>query len=141
MAVALPAGKLRNLMILADETGRFKMMAIDQRTSLQRSAVGGRGAMASNHKLTSVLKGRTITSTQGQGSELRIGFDDDSTMTVQTGGSVSSASTGGTVKAVRQQNNQLHLDFEDGGTWEIQIAEPTASVMVRDKNHQMEYAD
>jgi tagatose 1,6-diphosphate aldolase len=37
MAVALPAGKLWNLMILADETGRFKMLAIDQRTSLQRS--------------------------------------------------------------------------------------------------------
>jgi len=138
MAVALPAGKLRNLLILADETGRFRMMAIDPRTSLQRSAVGGRGAMASNHKLTGVLKGRTITSTQSRGNELRIGFDDGSTMTVETGGAVSSAATGGTVKAVRQQDTRLSLDLEDGGMWEIQMAEPTASVMVRDKEHTLD---
>jgi hypothetical protein len=43
--------------------------------------------------------------------ELRIGFDDGSTMTVQTGGFVGSASTGGTVKAVRQQDTRLNLDF------------------------------
>jgi hypothetical protein len=62
-------------------------------------------------------------------------------MTVQTGGSVDSASTGGTIKAVRQKDNRLSLDFEDGGIWEIQMAEPTACVMVRDKDHTMEYAD
>jgi tagatose 1,6-diphosphate aldolase len=33
----LPAGKLRNLMTLADANGRLKMMAIDQRMSLERS--------------------------------------------------------------------------------------------------------
>ncbi len=97
--------------------------------------------MASNHKLTGVLKGRTITSTQSQGDELRIGFDDGSTMTVRTGGAASSAPMGGKVKAVRQQGTTLNLDFEDGGTLEIQTAEPTASVMVRDKNRQLEYAD
>jgi hypothetical protein len=97
--------------------------------------------MAANHKLTGVLKGRTITGTQSAGNELRISFNDGSTMTVQTGGPASSASTGGAVKAVRQQDNQLHLDFEDGGTWEIQTAEPTASVLVRDKEHKLEYAD
>jgi hypothetical protein len=97
--------------------------------------------MAANHKLTGVLKGRKITSTQNQGNELRISFNDGSTMTVQTGGTMSSASTGDTVKAVRQQDTRLNLDFEEGGTLEIQTAEPTASVMVRDKNHQMEYAD
>jgi tagatose 1,6-diphosphate aldolase len=37
MAVALPAGKLRNMMTLADESGRLKMMAIDQRLSLQHA--------------------------------------------------------------------------------------------------------
>jgi hypothetical protein len=97
--------------------------------------------MAANHKLTGVLKERRITNTQSAGNELRIGFDAGSMMTVQTAGSVNSASTGGTVKAVRQQDTTLNLDFEDGGTWEIQTAEPTASVMVRDKNHTLEYAD
>jgi tagatose 1,6-diphosphate aldolase len=32
----LTPGKLRNLMTLADENGRFKMLAIDQRTTLQK---------------------------------------------------------------------------------------------------------
>src|SRR5262249_38320406 len=105
------------------------------------SAGGSRGAMASNHKLTGVLKGRAITTTQSQGNELRISFDNGSTMTVQTGGAVSSAATGGTVKAVRQQDTRLNRDSEGGGTWEIKTAEPTASVMVRDKNHKLEYAD
>jgi hypothetical protein len=97
--------------------------------------------MASNHKLTGVLKGRTITGTQSAGNELRISFNDGSTMTVRTGGSGSSAATGGTVKAVRQQDTRLSLDFEEGSTLEIQTAEPTSSVMVRDKEHKLEYAD
>jgi hypothetical protein len=97
--------------------------------------------MAANHKLTGVLKGRTITGTRSQGNELRIIFDDGSTMTVRTGGTVSSTATGGTVKAVRQEGTRLNLDFGEGGTLEIQTAEPTSSVMVRDKDHTLEYAD
>jgi hypothetical protein len=97
--------------------------------------------MASNHTLTSVLKGRTITGTQNQGNELTIRFDDGSTMTIRTAGASSSAAAGGKVKAVRQQDTRLSLDFEAGGTLEIRTAEPTASVMVRDKDHQLEYAD
>jgi hypothetical protein len=42
---------------------------------------------------------------------------------------------------VSQQGTALNLDLEEGGTLEIQTAEPTASVMLRDKNHQLEYAD
>jgi hypothetical protein len=97
--------------------------------------------MASNHKLTAVLRGRTITGTQRQGKELRISFDDGSTMTVRTGGPPGGATAGGKVKAVRQQGTRLSLDFEAGGSWDIETAEPTASVMVRDKNHQLQYAD
>ena len=40
MAVTLPAGKLRNLLTLADEAGRLKMMAIDQRMSMERALQG-----------------------------------------------------------------------------------------------------
>ena len=97
--------------------------------------------MASNHKLTEVLAGRTITSTQSQGDELRIGFHDGSTMTIQASGTTSNAATGGTVKSVRQQGTTLNLDLEDGATLEIQTVEPTASVMVRDRDHHLEYAD
>jgi phage baseplate assembly protein gpV len=97
--------------------------------------------MASNHKLTGVLKGRTITGTQNQGDKLLVHFDDGSSMTVKTAGSTNSASTGGTVAAVRQQGSTLSLDMANGATWTITMAEATSSVMVRDKNHTLEYAD
>ena len=97
--------------------------------------------MASNHKLTGVLKGRRISSTSNQNNVLTVGFDDGSTMTVKTAGLSNSASTGSAIAAVRQQDTTLHLDFEDGQTLAIQTAEPTSSVMVRDKNHVLEYAD
>ncbi len=97
--------------------------------------------MASNHQLTGVLKGRTITGTGNSGNVLTIHFDDGSKMTVQTTGSSNSAATGGKVAAVRQQGTRLELDFAGGGTLEIPLAEETSSVIVRDKNNVMEYAD
>lgn len=97
--------------------------------------------MASNHKLTSLLQGRTIAGTSNSNNVLTISFTDGSKMTVQTAGSSNSASTGGTVKSVRQQGTTLSLDMEDGGTLEIPLAEETSSVMVRDGSGAMEYAD
>jgi hypothetical protein len=97
--------------------------------------------MASNHKLTSLIQGRTIAGTSNQNDVLTISFTDQSKMTVQTSGSSNSAATGSTVKAVRQQGTTLSLDMETGNTLEIQTAEETSSVMVRDKNGVMEYAD
>jgi hypothetical protein len=97
--------------------------------------------MTSNHKLTAVLKGRTITGTQTQDHRLILAFDDGSTMTVHTAGSTTSAATGGTIAKVRQQDTQLALDFKDGATLLIPLAEATSSVMVRNKHHTLEYAD
>ena len=101
----------------------------------------GSETMASNHKLTSLLQGRTIAGTSNQNDALTISFSDGSKMTVQTSGSSNSASTGGTVKAVRQQGTTLNLDMENGGTLEIPTAEETSSVMVRAADGTMEYAD
>ena len=97
--------------------------------------------MTSNHKLTGVLKGRTISGTSNQNDTMTLHFDDGSTMTVKTAGSSNSASTGSAIAAVRQQDTTLELAFENGQTLQIQTAEATSSVMVRDKNHAMEYAD
>ncbi len=97
--------------------------------------------MASNHKLTSVLQGRTIAGTSNQNNALIVSFTDSSKMTVQTAGSSNSASTGGTIKAVRQQGTTLSLDMESGSTLEIPTAEETSSVMVRSADGTMEYAD
>ena len=97
--------------------------------------------MASNHKLTSVLQGRSIAGTSNQNNALTISFMDGSQMTVQTAGSSNSASTGGTIKAVQQQGTTLSLDMEGGSTMEIQTAAQTSSVMVRSADGTMEYAD
>jgi len=97
--------------------------------------------MASNHKLTAVIAGRTISGSSNADGKMIVNFTDGSTMTVKTAGNSNSASTGGTVKAVRQADTTLSLDFENGGTLEITTAEATSSVMVRDSSHVMEYAD
>lgn len=102
----------------------------------------GKRLMASNHKLTALLKGRTLAGTSQADGAMLLTFTDGSIMTIQTAPTSSnSASTGGTIKAVRQQDTRLDLDFDDGSTLEITTAEATSSVMVRDKNHVMEYAD
>jgi hypothetical protein len=97
--------------------------------------------MTSNHKLTAVLQGRTVTGAQHQDHRLIVAFDDGSTMTVKTAGTAASAATGGTVAKVRQQGTQLALDFEDGSTMQIPLAEATASVLVRAHDYTLEYAD
>src|SRR5437868_3051360 len=97
--------------------------------------------MARNQKLTGVIKGRTITGTQNAGDRMTITFDDGSTMVIKTAGNTNNASTGGKVRAVRQQDTALHLDFENDTTLDIPLAAPTSSVMLRDKNHVLEYAD
>jgi hypothetical protein len=97
--------------------------------------------MTSNHQLTAVLHGRTITGTQPQDHRLIVAFDDGSTMTIHTAGATTSAATGGTIAKVRQQDTQLALDCEDGSTLQIPLAEATSSVMVRDKHRALEYAD
>ena len=50
-------------------------------------------------------------------------------------------SRGGKVVKVRQSGTQLALDLESGTTYAITTAEETSSVMVRDRNHALEYAD
>lgn len=97
--------------------------------------------MTSNHKLTSLIKGRTISGTANADDVLTVSFTDGSQMTVQTQSSANSAATGGTIKAVQQSGTTLALLCEDGSTQTIETAEETSSVMVRDKDHTMEYAD
>jgi hypothetical protein len=97
--------------------------------------------MARNQKLTSVIAGRTIMGTEADGAALKVHFDDGSTMTVRTPEPAKSTSTTGKVKAVRQSGTTLNLDLADGSTVGILTAEETSSVMVRDRNGALEYAD
>ncbi|HLI47393.1 MAG TPA: hypothetical protein VKV18_01710 [Chthonomonas sp.] len=97
--------------------------------------------MARNQKLTSVIQGRTIASLQPQDVQLQITFTDGSKMTVRVSEVPKNLPTGGTVKAVRQSGTTLQLDMEDGSTLTLKTAEATSSVLLRDKNGVLEYAD
>ena len=97
--------------------------------------------MASNHKLSGVIAGRSIQTSNIEGSKLNMTFNDGSAMSVKLGATLPDTSKTGVVKAVRQSGTELSLDFEDGSTLEIETQEETSSVMIRDANHKMEYAD
>ena len=99
--------------------------------------------MAANHKLTKILKGRTISGTaQSADNVLTITFTDGSKLTVKTApASTNTAATGGTIDKVRQQNTEFDLDLQGGGTIAITTAEATSSVLLRDKDGKLEYAD
>ena len=98
--------------------------------------------MHANPKLTKVIAGRTISATSQAEGALILTFDDGSTMRVKTAASNSNdAATDGKVVKVRQQGTDLSLDLADGKSVLIQTAEATSSVLLRDKNGKMEYAD
>jgi hypothetical protein len=98
--------------------------------------------MALNKKLTPILVGRTIKSAIQSDSALIITFDDDSTMKIKTGGRVPvEALPNRTIKRVHQQGTSMKLDFNDNSTVAIKLAEATSSVMLRDKEKRLEYAD
>ena len=45
------------------------------------------------------------------------------------------------IQAAQQADRDLTIQFEDGSAVHIKLAEPTASVMLRDAQNKMEYAD
>jgi hypothetical protein len=48
---------------------------------------------------------------------------------------------GRAISAVRQEAAVLHLDFADGSSLQVKLADPASSVMLRDKDGKLEYAD
>ena len=97
--------------------------------------------MASNRKLTEVIRGRIIARVECHDATALVTFDDGSVMTVRTaGGSIPSGVTGRVIKA-RQSGTRLQLDLDGGRTLELATAEATASVLLRDRDGTLEYAD
>ena len=45
------------------------------------------------------------------------------------------------MKSAEQNDTNLIIQFEDGSTMHVKMAEPTASIMVRDTQNKMEYAN
>ena len=61
------------------------------------------------------------------------------TMQVKTAGVADISPPGGKVKAIVKDVANFSLLFEDDPTLNLQLADPGASVAVRDKNNQVEY--
>jgi hypothetical protein len=95
--------------------------------------------MSRNQKLTAVVAGRCVQSTTGEPEKLVIVFDDHSTMTVKTAGIAATISTGAKIKAVLEDGNECTLQFEDGSSVTVKLANPGASVAVRDRGNAVEY--
>jgi hypothetical protein len=98
--------------------------------------------VAANKKLTKILQGRTVQSVSDADNRLTVEFHDGSKLTVKVGdGEKSGTPVGLTVKGVRQKDTRLNLDFTDGSVQTVPLAEETSSVMLRDANGVLEYAD
>jgi len=95
--------------------------------------------MPRNRKLTAVIAGRCVHSATGGPAKLVIVFDDQSTMTVKTAASTPAIPTGAKVKAVVEDGDQWTLQFENGSSVAVKLADPGASVAVRDRTNAVEY--
>ena len=98
--------------------------------------------MALNRKLTPLLAGRTVQVVSPTEKAVDITFSDGSVAHIKTAKLVSADHLlNHTVKKVRQRGDLMDLDFEDGSFAEIKLAEATSSVMLRDRDNELEYAD
>ena len=98
--------------------------------------------MAANRKLTPLLSDRTIQSVSQEENQIQIAFTDGSTLRIKTGLPAPEIGfSGRRIQKVRQTQALMNLDFEDGSTAGIQMAEAMSSVMLRDGQGVLEYAD
>ncbi len=95
-----------------------------------------------NRKLTPIITGRTIKAATQNDGVLNVTFNDGSTMRIKTGAEAPTGQmVGRTVKATRQGGIEMDLDMQDGTSVGVTLAEETSSVMLRDANGELEYAD
>ena len=98
--------------------------------------------MSLNRKLTPLISGRTIQSGAYRDGLLEIHFTDGSHLRIKaTGAGQLDSLPGQTVKAIRQKDTSFYVDFADGTTATLPLAEAMSSVLLRDKDDILEYAD
>ena len=93
--------------------------------------------MAVNHKLTHVVKDRVVQNFQLNAPELLIRFVDGSTMTV----TIAECNSPPLQEWCQnpEDGTKLLFECEDDSTLDVTIVDPGNSVIVRDKNGQVEY--
>ena len=96
--------------------------------------------MSVNNKLTHAIKDRVVQNFQLNGSELLISFVDGSTMTVTIVECNSPPlHEGARIRQISENEAMILFEFEDESTLDVTIVDPGNSVIVRDKNGQVEY--
>ena len=96
--------------------------------------------MAVNNKLTHVIKDRVVQNFQLNASVLLINFVDGSKMTVRIAECNSPPlHEGARIRQISEYQTKLLFECEDDSTLDITIVDPGNSVIVRDKNNQVEY--
>jgi hypothetical protein len=94
--------------------------------------------MELNHKLTHLLKGRTILSESGDEGHVAITFDDQSTLKLKVAGQAT-VSVGAKVEAVHEAGEQFQVDLADGASVQVRLVDPGSSVALRDKSGVIQY--
>jgi hypothetical protein len=99
--------------------------------------------MNANRKLSSIIQGRTVSNVQqADNSSIDITFSDNSKMHIKTSGQVAAANLKNrTISRIQQEGTTLRLVSTDNTATDIPLQEAASSVMLRDKDNQMEYAD
>jgi hypothetical protein len=96
--------------------------------------------MAVNLRLTHAVKDRAVQNFKVHGPELRISFVDGSTMTVTIAECNSlPLREGARIRQISEDQTTLLFECEDESMLDVTIVDPGNSVIVRDKNNQVEY--
>jgi 16S rRNA G966 N2-methylase RsmD len=96
--------------------------------------------MAVNLKLTHAVKDRVVQNFKLNDSELLISFVDGSTMTVSIIESNSPPlRKGARIRQISEDQAKLLFECEDDSTLDVTLVDPGNSLIIRDKNNQVEY--
>jgi hypothetical protein len=96
--------------------------------------------MTPNHKLTNVIKGRTIQDLQMSATEVSMQFSDGSMMHVKVMESNSPPlKNGARIRAVSEKSVTFIISCEDESQVALTLADPGSSVMVRNADGKVEY--
>ena len=96
--------------------------------------------MPVNNKLTHAIEDRIVQNFQLNALEFLISFVDDSTRKVKIVESNSPPlREGGRIREISEDQAELLLECEDDSIFDVTIVDPGDSVIVRDKNGQVEF--
>lgn len=93
-----------------------------------------------NKKLSKIIAGRTIKHRSQVDGRIVIEFTDGSILNIKSHDPAPDIA-GKVVVTIKQQALDFEIQFGDGSLLKVKLAEETSSVMLRNKEEVLEYAD